>query len=176
VQLFVALFGYPFPNAVPQTWLFRCHVQSAMGTRLCELWQRWRGRRGMAPWLLGLAALCAAAFVAAGAPAVPLAWAALILGLALAERGNPLGWGPLVWLGRVSYATYLCHYLALVVFKYLCVEEGRTVAPAWRLAYLAAVLAISALLYHGFERPAQKWLLGWRRRRSAERPALAAAE
>jgi peptidoglycan/LPS O-acetylase OafA/YrhL len=176
VQLFFALFDYPFPNAVPQTGLFRCLVQFAMGMMLCELWRRWREGPRLAPWLLGLAFLSGGAFAVAGAPLVPLAWAALILGLALAERGNPLAWGPLVWLGRVSYATYLCHYLALVLFKYLCVEEGRAVPPAWLLAYLAAVLASSALLYHGFERPAQRWLLAWRRRRRDSTPALAAAE
>jgi peptidoglycan/LPS O-acetylase OafA/YrhL len=176
VQLYFRLFGYPFPDAVPQTGLFRCLVQFAMGMLLCELWQRWRGTPRLAGAMFGLAALFAGAFVWAGAPVVPLAWAALILGLALAERGNVLSWKPLVWLGQVSYATYLCHYLALVVFKYLCVEEGRPVPTALLLAYLAAVLLLSALLYHGFERPAQRWLLGWRRGRKAASPALAAAE
>jgi peptidoglycan/LPS O-acetylase OafA/YrhL len=176
VQLFFRLFGYPFPDAVPQTGLFRCLVQFAMGMLLCELWRRWQGQKRLAAALFGMAALCAGAFVLAGAPVVPLAWAALILGLALAERGNPLGWRPLVWLGQVSYATYLCHYLALVVFKYLCVEEGRPVPPALLLAYLVSVLALSALLYHGFERPVQRWLLDWRRGRKAAAPVLAAAE
>jgi peptidoglycan/LPS O-acetylase OafA/YrhL len=176
VQLFFRLFGYHFPDAVPQTGLFRCLVQFAMGMLLCELWQRWRGAPQLAPGLFGLAGLCAGAFVLAGAPVVPLAWAALILGLALAERGNPLSWRPLVWLGQVSYATYLCHYLVLVVFKFLFVEQGRPVPPVMLLAYLAAVLALSALLYHGFERPAQRWLLDWRRGRRAVPAALAAAE
>jgi peptidoglycan/LPS O-acetylase OafA/YrhL len=176
IQLYFRLFDYPFPNAVPQTGLLRCLVQFAMGMMLCELWQRWRGLPGVAPWLLAFAVSSSAAFILGGAPVVPLAWAALILGLALAERRNPLSWGPLVWLGRVSYATYLSHYLALVVFKYLCVEEGRPVPPAWLAAYLAAVLLLSALLYHGFERPAQTWLLAWRRRRRERRPTLAAAE
>jgi len=176
VQLFFRLFDYPFPNAVPQTGLLRCLVQFAMGMLLCELWQRWRGTPRLAAAMFALAALSAAAFVATGAPVVPLAWAALILGLALAERRNPLGWGPLVWLGQVSYATYLCHYLALVVFKYLFVEEGRPVPPALLLGYLTSVLLLSALLYHGFERPAQRRLLAWRRERKAALPALAAAE
>jgi peptidoglycan/LPS O-acetylase OafA/YrhL len=82
----------------------------------------------------------------------------------------------LVWLGRISYATYLCHYLALTIFKFLVVEEGRPVPLPLLGLYLLAVLAASALLYHGFERPAQKHLLGWWKGRRRSAPALAPAE
>jgi peptidoglycan/LPS O-acetylase OafA/YrhL len=176
VQLFFLAFGFHYPDAVPQTGLVRCLVQFAMGMMLCELWGRWRGTKGLAAAMLGLAALAGGAFLLAGAPVLPLAWAALILGLALTERGTLLSTGPLVWLGQVSYATYLGHYLILVIFKYLCVEEGRPVPPVYLAAYLAAVLAASALLYHGVERPAQRRLLLWWRERGKGRPALAAAE
>jgi peptidoglycan/LPS O-acetylase OafA/YrhL len=174
VPAFFALTGYAFPDAVPQTGLFRCVVQFAMGMLLLELWRHLRGRR-LAPPLIGAAVALGLGYAALGLPVVALAWAALVLGLALAGKG-PLDAPALVWLGRISYATYLCHYLALTVFKYLFVTEGRPVPPALIALYLLAVLAASALLYHGFERPAQKALLAWWKRRRGSAPALAPAE
>ena len=165
VQPFFAAFGYRYPDAVAETGLFRCVVQFVMGMMLCELYLRLRGRALAAPLLGAVAALAVAAML--GAPVVPLVWAALILALALA-RGGPLDRPAFVWLGQISYATYLSHYLLLTLFKYLFVEEGRAVGAGPVALYLAAVLAASALLYHGFERPAQRWLRGrWKRRRTA---------
>jgi peptidoglycan/LPS O-acetylase OafA/YrhL len=167
VHAFFRAFGYPFPNAVAETGLFRCVAQFVIGMLVCELYRRWRARRLAVPLLAGASAL-AAAFVFTGAPVVPLAWAALVLGLALGRPGGGLAAAPLVWLGRVSYATYLCHYLLLTVFKLLFVEAGRSVPPALLAGYLAAVLLASALLYHGFERPAQRGLLRWWKARGGE--------
>ena len=165
VQPFFAAFGYPFPDAVAETGLFRCVVQFAMGMLLCELYRRLKGRAPAAP-LLAAAGLLALAG-ALGAPVVPLVWAALILALALARR-TALDRPAFVWLGQISYATYLSHYLLLTIFKYLFVEEGRAVAAGPVALYLAAVLAASAALYHGFERPAQRWLRErWNRRGAA---------
>jgi peptidoglycan/LPS O-acetylase OafA/YrhL len=176
VHAFFQAFGYPFPNAVPQTGLYRCVAQFVIGMLVCELYRRWKGDGRLARPLIAASAALAAAYVLGGAPVVPLAWAALVLGLALATGRGLLSSPPLVWLGRVSYATYLCHYLLLTVFKLLFVEPGRPVPLPLLALYLAAVLAASALLYHGFERPAQKWLLSWHRRRSAPRAVLAPAE
>jgi peptidoglycan/LPS O-acetylase OafA/YrhL len=178
VHLFFLAFGYPFPDAVPHTGLFRCLAQFAIGMLLCELYRRSAGGRG-APTLFVAAAILASAWFLLDAPVVPLVWAALVLGLALARR-TPLDGAPLVWLGKISYATYLSHYLVLTLFKYLFVEEGRTVAPALLGLYLLAVLIASAALYHGFERPAQRWLLErWKRRsrsNAARQEAPSAAE
>ena len=165
VQPFFAAFGYRFPDAVAETGLFRCVVQFAMGMLLCELYRRLQGRALAAPLLAGAGLLACAG--ALGAPVVPLVWAALILSLALARR-SPLDRPVLVWLGQVSYATYLSHYLLLTFFKYLFVEEGRPVGAGPVALYLVAVLAASAALYHGFERPAQRWLRKrWKRSRGA---------
>jgi peptidoglycan/LPS O-acetylase OafA/YrhL len=174
VPLFFAATDTSFPDAVPQTGLFRCVVQFAMGMLLCELWRRLHGRRLATP-LFAAAVLLGLAYALLGLPVVSLAWAALVLGLALTGKG-PLHAPVLVWLGRISYATYLCHYLALTIFKFLVLEPGRPVPPSLLILYLLIVLAASALLYHGFERPAQDWLLArWKRRRAAT-PALAPAE
>jgi peptidoglycan/LPS O-acetylase OafA/YrhL len=175
VPAFFFAFGYAYPDAVPQTGLFRCSVQFATGMMLCELYRRLRRRERLAFAFLAAAAVLALASAVLSVPLVPLVWAALILALALSVRGNPLSWPPLVWLGEISYATYLCHYLALVLWKYAFVEAGQSVAPALIALYLAAVLLLSALLFHGFERPAQRRLLGWWKRRRLGGAAIAAA-
>jgi peptidoglycan/LPS O-acetylase OafA/YrhL len=174
VPAFFAATGFAFPDAVPQTGLFRCVVQFAMGMLLCELWRRLRGRAWAMPFL-GAAVALGLAYAFFGIPVVALAWAALVLGLAF-TRNTPLDTPFLVWLGRISYATYLCHYLALTIFKYLFVDTGKPVPPGLLALYLAAVIAASALLYHGFERPAQRALLLWWRGRRRPAAGLVAAE
>jgi peptidoglycan/LPS O-acetylase OafA/YrhL len=174
VEPYFWLTGHPFPNAVAQTGLYRCLAQFALGMALCGLWQRLPRRSWLPPVLMAVAAMLAAAFILLNAPVVPLAWAALILALALLPSAGPLEAPAFVWLGRISYATYLSHYLLLTLFKFVFVTAGQPVSPARLALYLLAVLAASAALYHGFERPAQARLLAWWKRRRP-RAALAPA-
>ncbi len=92
--------------------------------------------------------------------AVPAAFAAILLLLALTsgKRGNPLEIGVLHYLGEISYATYLGHFLLFVVFKLALVSDANAVQPLLVALYLALVLASSVALYHLVERPAQKWI------------------
>jgi peptidoglycan/LPS O-acetylase OafA/YrhL len=141
-----------------------------MGTIAAALWLRWReapGRPAIAAALLGGGGLAA---YLAGAPevlALPLAFVCLLLVLALtSSRRNPLGGKVIHWFGEISYATYLTHYLLFTLFKILFVSDVTDVPPALLGLFLLIVLAASALLYHGFELPAQKWL----NRRGPARP------
>jgi peptidoglycan/LPS O-acetylase OafA/YrhL len=92
---------------------------------------------------------------------------ALVLGLALGGA-QWLSARPLVWIGRISYATYLSHYFLLMLFKFAFLEPGGTFTPAAAALYAATVLAASALLYHLFERPAQLWVTTWLRSRKPQ--------
>ena len=151
--------------------LLRCILEFAAGTALCALWLRWRET----PAAPALGALLAAASVAMlwrlGLPetlAVPLLFAALLLALALTSgiAGNPLELGLLHYLGEISYATYLGHFMLWVVFKLAFVDATHQVGPALVALYLTIVLLSSILLYHFVERPAQ-WLINdlhWPRR------------
>lgn len=157
--------------------LVRCLTEFAAGGAVCALWQRWNARAiPVALVSLGVAAVLLAGWQL-GVPeplAVPGAFAAGLLALALSSgwRGNPLGGRVLHYLGEVSYATYLSHFLLFFVFKLIFVTDARAVAP-WMIAlYLALVLAASVALYHLVERPAQHWLNvrhPFARRRSLER-------
>jgi len=141
----------------------RCLTEFAAGSALCALWLRWRE----APALPAVLAFAFAGLMligwASGLPeqlAVPFAFAALLLALALSSgvRGNPLDWAPLHYLGEISYATYLSHFMLFVVFKLVFVSDAHAVPPVLIALYLAMVLASSVALYHLVERPAQKWV------------------
>jgi len=149
---------------VPRFGLVRCLLEFAGGTAIAALWLRWRSQ-WRRPALIsgGVAALLLGSWIAGLAPetlAVPVAFAALLLALALSagRPGNPLEAAPLHYLGEISYATYLGHFLLWFAFKLAFVSEAHAVAWPLIVLYLALVLASSVALYHIVERPAQRWL------------------
>jgi peptidoglycan/LPS O-acetylase OafA/YrhL len=177
VLLAAAMSGEPtLGRDIARFGLIRCLTEFAAGSAICALWLRSKS----APRLPALLAFgfSGAAFAgwAAGLPetlAIPFAFAALLLGLALTSglRGNPLDRAPLHYLGEISYATYLSHFMLFVVFKLAFVDDPHAVPPLLIGLYLAMVLGCSIALYHLVERPAQKWVNGLKlpRRRA---PAL----
>jgi peptidoglycan/LPS O-acetylase OafA/YrhL len=152
--------------------LLRCLAEFSCGAMLSVLWRRWRGdaRIEAGCWATGIALLAA---WWAGVPetlALPFAFAALLLALALgAERPrHPLAGRTIHWLGEISYATYLSHFLLFFAFKLAFVRDEFDAPPLAIVAYLLLVLIASAGLYHLVERPAQRAILAaWRRRREA---------
>ena len=92
--------------------------------------------------------------------AIPGAFAAGLLVFALSSGGryNPLEAGWLHYLGEISYATYLSHFLLFVVFKLALVSDAHAIPPILIGLYLLMVLMSSVTLYHLVELPAQKWL------------------
>ncbi len=157
--------------------LVRCLCEFACGTMLAGLWRRWRGdvRVETVCWLAGAGWVTAWAAGLAEAFAVPFAFATLLMALALgAERArHPLSGRTIHWLGEISYATYLSHFLLFFAFKLALIHDDRNVPPLLVLAYLIAVLAVSAGLYHWVERPAQRWILRWWKERSANAAPVA---
>lgn len=155
LALIFAAAGLPqLGDDIPHFGLARCFAEFAMGTILCALWQR--GVRSLWPALGGLAA---AIGWAAGLPepfAAPLLFAGLLLALANTRLlSDPVT----LWLGEVSYSTYLAHFLLFVLFKLLFVSDPAHVPLLVLGVYLLLVLGASALLHRWIERPAQKLLL-----------------
>ena len=173
ITALLVLLGFVFDRAgaatlgaqIPKLGLIRCILEFACGTAIGALWLRWREQwRAPAMAAAGVAALAFAGW-AAGIPetlAVPVAFAALLLALALSagRSGNPLEAAPLHYLGEISYATYLGHFLLWFAFKLVFLGEVHAVGWPLVALYLVLVLTSSAVLYHGIERPAQRWLNG----------------
>ncbi len=164
--LATAMAGVPtLGHDIAKYGVIRCLTEFAAGSALCALWLRWKARPALPAILAFALAGGMAAGWFAGLPeqlAIPFAFAGLLLGLALTSglRGNPFDWAPLHYLGEISYATYLSHFMLFVVFKLAFVSDAHAVHPLLIALYLAMVLASSVALYHLVERPAQKWVNG----------------
>ena len=148
---------------IPRFGLSRALIEFLMGTLLCTLWTRWRTVPGIAlPGCLGVLAVTLAALLAGLIPETlggPWAFAALLLAAALgAGRGNPLGWKPIHYLGEISYATYLVHFLLYILFKLVFVADPAYVPLPLLGLFLLLVLVASIVLHHRLERPAQRRL------------------
>lgn len=148
---------------IPHLGLWRCLAGFVMGCLLCQLWQRWHGTRGAA---IAAAAGCAAIFGLAAIHAlpetafVPIAFFAGLLALALADGPvvRLLGSRAMRYLGEISYSTYLVHFLLFILFKLAFVDRSLQIGWLALAGYLGLVLAASIGLYHGLEKPAQRWL------------------
>ena len=149
---------------IPQTGLIRCLLQFTMGTLLCALWLRWRENAGRMAVIAVAGALIGGSLALTGIVpetlAVPLTLAGLLLAAALTAemRHNPLSSKPLIYLGEISYATYLCHFLLFDAFKLAIVDDSGHISALALTGFLALTLFASMLLYHLIERPAQRAL------------------
>ena len=63
----------------------------------------------------------------------------------------------LVFLGDISYSTYLCHYLIKEIVV-LMVRDPHHVGVSPLLVYVAAVFVSSVLLYRCVERPSRTFI------------------
>ncbi len=168
--LFTALGKDLLGNDIPHLGLPRCLFEFAMGTIVAALWLRWRNaprRPATIAALLGLAGLEAYWLGASELLALPFVFVNLLLLLALTAEGrNPMKGRIIHWFGEISYATYLAHAFLFMLFKIAFVSDLRNVPLPLLGLFVAIVVAVSAVLYHGFELPAQRWL----NRRGPKRP------
>lgn len=106
---------------------------------------------------------------------IPMAFALLIAYLSVSTSWITalLSTQPLVYLGEISYSTYMVHYLVYDVLKAAFVSETYQVDQLYVWLSFAAVLLLSMLLHHGVDSPSQKY---FRRRLPARVPALRPSE
>lgn len=64
----------------------------------------------------------------------------------------------LVYLGEISYSTYIVHYFVYDVFKAGWVSESGQVSLSYLMASFAVVLILSAVMHRMLEVPAQRYL------------------
>lgn len=145
--------------------LWRCLCEFTIGAILCAIFLA--QRRSAGRWVPTLLIVGSACVAAAGLAlelnaiiVVPIVFALLVLGLAFANaRGRTILDAPLlVYLGDISYSTYLVHFFVLVLLK-APLRPGALIPPAELAAYFVLVLIGSMLLYARVELPAQRELL-----------------
>lgn len=165
LHLVMASWGAPTLGVdIPRFGLLRCLIEFACGAMLCRVWMMWRARGAVVAPLATVAAALAALGWAIGAIAETLAFplliASLLLALALGgeRRWNPLCSRPIVWLGEISYSTYLIHFGGWTLFKLALVRDASHV-PLWQAGlFLALILGGSILSYRFVEQPGRKWV------------------
>ncbi|MGZ8998196.1 MAG: acyltransferase family protein [Allosphingosinicella sp.] len=148
---------------IPRFGVPRALVEFTMGTVLCVLWGRYRHRPAKVIVIALAVPIAAALAWAAGGPetlVVPVGCAGLLLAVALFgdSPGNPLSWRPVHYLGEISYATYLGHFLLFIAFKLVFVADGTRVPLPLIGLFLLLMMAASIALHHLVERPAQRHL------------------
>ena len=149
---------------IPQFGLLRCTAEFTCGTAVAALWLRYRQAPRLPFILASVVAIIAFATFVSGAvvemASIPATFVALVLALALTANvpGNPLAGRALVYLGDISFATYLSHSLLWKAYKLVFVRDVSAVPIPTMIAFLLLVLAASVFLYHLVERPAQRWL------------------
>ena len=122
--------------------------------------------------LLGFAGLCVL-YASAPLPdyaTIPLAFAFLIayLSVTTSPITAALSTPVLVYLGEISYSTYMVHYLVYDLLKAGFMSNANQIKPLYVWLSFALVLLLSALLHHVVDDPVQKY---FRRRRPANKAA-----
>lgn len=149
---------------IARTGLIRCLIEFTCGVAMCIIWQARSDARLVA--VAAIATLILATIAVTHALretfAVPLAFAGLVLLTAATSpwNRNPLSGRVAVFLGEISYSTYLAHFLLWTVFKIALVRDSANVPVTLGVLYLVAVLLASVALYRFIEVPARRWFGG----------------
>lgn len=137
----------------------RCLLECSLGIWLFQVARKYQITHLQGLLLLAVALAMIALFASGAAPdslVIPPATVCFLW--ALLAPGNPVGWilslCPFVWLGRISFSTYIVHYLVKDSVKLVAV--GNVPDAAALLLYVTLVLVSSIVLYHQVEMPGQR--------------------
>jgi peptidoglycan/LPS O-acetylase OafA/YrhL len=160
---FAAMGTYSLDNDIPRYGLARCLLEFTCGLFLYRAWSFGGGRlsHGLRLAMAGVAVAGIAAFAVGAAPdwaVLPASFAALIVVLAedRAWPGRVLAWGPVLFLGEISYSTYLAHWFVRDWTKFLVLD---TVGERLSFViFLSVTFAASVLLFYLVEKPGRAFI------------------
>ncbi len=78
--------------------------------------------------------------------------------LATQERSNILRHPVLIYLGEISYATYMVHILVLFAVPVVAQRVGGLSEQMTAVISITTIYVASAILYHLIERPGRRWI------------------
>jgi len=164
LHLIYSLSGIPSLGAeIPRMALIRTMLEFLMGVLIGSLYINHKDflERYRNAFLAGFVILCAAYTVMdlADHMLIPLAFASLIAYLSTTSSWitRLLSRPTLVYLGEISYSTYMVHYLVYDLLKAFFVSDLRQVNQAYVWVSFLVVLLLSMLLHHIVDMPSQKF-------------------
>jgi peptidoglycan/LPS O-acetylase OafA/YrhL len=157
---FIAIGAHSLDNDIPHFGLPRCLLEFTTGLFLYRAWSLGR----VAPSALVACAAIAIAGIAAFATGVapdwavmPVAFTGLIVVLASGRTAaRVLAWAPILFLGEISYSTYLAHWFVRDWTKFLVMEHYGQTLPFF--VFLVATLLVSIALFYLVEKPGRSWV------------------
>ena len=148
---------------VPRMALIRTLLEFLMGVFIGSLYVNYRSfleswRHAALGGFLGLGIVYVFAPLA-DYSIIPVAFALLIAYLSVTATGisAPLSARPLVYLGEISYSTYMVHYLVYDLLKAGFMSNTNQIAPVYVWLSFVLVLILSVVLHHLIDMPSQRY-------------------
>lgn len=141
--------------------LMRCACGFLAGAIACQCWLTAPRSSALAYAALGsvTAILWAAGIIGEPLATIPLfASLVVILAATSAQRYNPFSSRLAVWLGELSYATYLSHCLLWIMFRIAVPGADKHISVTQTALFAALLLVLSWLQYRHVEKPARDGL------------------
>jgi peptidoglycan/LPS O-acetylase OafA/YrhL len=163
-------------DRIESTGLLRCALAFFAGNLVCIIWQKTNAAQ--IKWPIWVAVVAVGASISGWASqvlteiqAVPILFASAVLLLAQTStaKGNPLSSRALIYVGDISYSTYLAHFILWIVFKQIYVTDIKNVPLVMVALFLGLTFAASILCYHWIEQPGRRWMQSF----SLKRPVVA---
>jgi peptidoglycan/LPS O-acetylase OafA/YrhL len=158
--VFRAIGAHSVDADIPRYGLLRCLLEFTTGLFLYRAWSLGR----VSPLAHVVLAIVAVATIAAYAMGVAPDWALLPAGFAalivLLASGKGvarvLAWGPILFLGEISYSTYLAHWFVRDWTKFVVMDHYGQTLPLF--VFLGVTFVVSVLLFYGVEKPGRTWM------------------
>jgi peptidoglycan/LPS O-acetylase OafA/YrhL len=149
---------------IPRMALVRTMLEFLMGVFIGSLFVHHRAflERYSSAALAGFVALCVL-YIGAPVPdysLIPITFALMIAYLSVTSSWitAALATSPLVYLGEISYSTYMVHYLVYDLLKAGFVSNLDQINQFYLWLSFVAVFVLSVLLHHAVDSPSQKYL------------------
>jgi peptidoglycan/LPS O-acetylase OafA/YrhL len=154
---------YSLGADIPRMALVRTMLEFLMGVFIGSLYVNHKDflEKSSGAALAGFVALCAL-YTFTALPdhsLIPIAFALLIAYLSVTSSWITalLSRPSLVYLGEISYSTYMVHYLIYDLFKAAFVSDLHSVNQLYLWLSFAAVFLLSVLLHHAVDTPSQRY-------------------
>lgn len=147
-------------DGIPSIGLIRCLIEFSMGAVIGHFYlNHLQEKKDVGYWSLVVALFLLSVTIVFKLPDfifIPSIFTLLIIFVAADKHilKPVLNVRILLYLGQISYSTYLVHYLVKDWVKFLSNQIG----PIQFVAYILLVLLSSALLYRFIETPGKKWI------------------